>query len=101
MSYLPTAKTLILISIISLLLGGCSGGSSAEGSEHGLVSTPTTETNVAGTDTDVNVTVQAKVGATLSIAVRLNIYWEVNGHRLPPEPDSAVEMGSGDNDNLI
>ena len=33
---------------------------------------------------------QAKVGTTLSNTVNLNIYWEVNGHRLPPEPDSAV-----------
>ena len=39
---------------------------------------------------DVNVTVQAKVGTTLSNAVSLNIYWEVNGHRLPSEPDPAV-----------
>ena len=39
---------------------------------------------------DTNVTVQAKVGTTLSNAVSLNIYWEVNGHRLPPEPDPVV-----------
>ena len=39
---------------------------------------------------DTNVTVQAKVGTTLSNKVNLNIYWEVNGHRLPPEPDPAV-----------
>ena len=39
---------------------------------------------------DVNVTVQAKVGTILSNKVNLNIYWEVNGHRLPPEPDPVV-----------
>ncbi len=39
---------------------------------------------------DTNVTVQAKVGTTLSNTVQLNIYWEVNGHRLPPEPDPAA-----------
>ena len=39
---------------------------------------------------DTNVTVQAKVGNTLSNKIKLNIYWEVNGHRLPPEPDPAV-----------
>ena len=39
---------------------------------------------------DTTVTVQDKVGTTLSNKVTLNIYWEVNGHRLPPEPDPAV-----------
>ena len=39
---------------------------------------------------DVNVTLQAKVGNTLSNKVTLQIYWEVNGHRLPPEPDPKV-----------
>ncbi len=39
---------------------------------------------------DTNVTVQAKVGTTLSNTVKLNIYWEVNGHRLPPEPDPKI-----------
>ncbi len=39
---------------------------------------------------DVNVTLQAKVGNTLSNKVTLDIYWKVNGHRLPPEPDPKV-----------
>jgi len=39
---------------------------------------------------DTNVTIQAKVGNTLSNKVHLNIYWEVNGHRLPPEPDPKI-----------
>ena len=39
---------------------------------------------------DVNVTLQAQVGDKLSNPVTLEIYWEVNGHRLPPEPDPKV-----------
>ena len=39
---------------------------------------------------DTNVTIQAKVGNILSNKVKLNIYWEVDGHRLPPEPDPKV-----------
>jgi len=39
---------------------------------------------------DGNLTVQAKVGNTLSNTITLGIYWEVDGHRLPPEPDPAV-----------
>ena len=39
---------------------------------------------------DTNVTVQAKVNNVLSNKIKLNIYWEVNGHRLPPEPDPAI-----------
>ncbi len=39
---------------------------------------------------DGNVTVWAKVGNILSNRVKLNIYWEVDGHRLPPEPDPKI-----------
>jgi hypothetical protein len=39
---------------------------------------------------DDNVTVQAKVGTTLSNTLNLNITWIVNGHVLPPEPDPVV-----------
>jgi hypothetical protein len=39
---------------------------------------------------DINVTLRAKLNGTLSNPVALSIYWEVNGHRLPPEPDPAV-----------
>ncbi len=39
---------------------------------------------------DTSVTIQAKLNATRSNPVTLEIYWEVNGHRLPPEPDPKV-----------
>ncbi len=39
---------------------------------------------------DSSVTIQAKAGNILSNRVKLNIYWEVNGHRLPPEPDPKI-----------
>ncbi len=39
---------------------------------------------------DTNVTIQAKLNATRSNPVTLEIYWEVNGHRLPPEPDPKI-----------
>ncbi|HEY9190719.1 MAG TPA: Ig-like domain-containing protein [Sulfurovum sp.] len=39
---------------------------------------------------DTDVTVQAKMETILSNTLDLEIYWEVDGHRLPPEPDPAV-----------
>jgi len=39
---------------------------------------------------DVHVTLRAKSGSLLSKPVTLSIYWEVNGHRLPPEPDPKI-----------
>ena len=39
---------------------------------------------------DGNITVQAKVGTTLSNTLNLNITWVVDGHTLPPEPDTQV-----------
>ncbi len=39
---------------------------------------------------DRNVTLRAKLNGTLSNPVNLSIYWEVGGHRLPPEPDPAI-----------
>jgi hypothetical protein len=39
---------------------------------------------------DGNVTVQAKVGTTLSNTLNLYITWVVNGHVLPPEPNPVV-----------
>jgi len=39
---------------------------------------------------DTNVTLQAKVGKVISNPAKLVIYWEVNGHRLPPEPDPKI-----------
>ena len=54
---------------------------------------------------DGNVTVQAKVGTTLSNAINLNITWTVNGHTLPPEPDPQVNnatlLGVDVNDNGV
>lgn len=39
---------------------------------------------------DKAVTVKAKLQNTLSNIITLDIYWEVNGHRLPPQPDKAI-----------
>ena len=54
---------------------------------------------------DTNVTLQAKVGMLVSNTLNLNIYWEVNGHRLPPEPDpdvnNATLEGVDSNDNGV
>jgi len=54
---------------------------------------------------DGNVTLQAKVGRQVSNPVILSIYWEVDGHRLPPEPDpkinNATLLGVDVNDNGV
>ena len=54
---------------------------------------------------DTNVTVQAKVGNTLSNTLALNITWTVDGHVLPPEPDKALNdstlLGIDTNDNGV
>ncbi len=39
---------------------------------------------------DINLTLKAKIGNIISNPQILNVYWEVNGHRLPPEPDPKV-----------
>ncbi|WP_457593853.1 hypothetical protein [Hydrogenimonas sp.] len=39
---------------------------------------------------DGNVTMQAKFEEILPNPVNINIYWEVDGHRLPPEPDPKI-----------
>ncbi len=39
---------------------------------------------------DINTTIQAKYKNLISNRVFLNIYWEVNEHILPPEPDPKV-----------
>ena len=58
------------------------------------VITPSNSVEVNGTvltaKKDGNVTVQAKVGTTLSNTIALTIKWVVDGHVLPPEPDPAV-----------
>jgi hypothetical protein len=54
---------------------------------------------------DGNVTLQAKVGNTLSNVLKLNITWVVNGHVLPPEPDKTLNdstlLGIDVNDNGV
>jgi hypothetical protein len=54
---------------------------------------------------DGNLTIQAKVGNTLSNKLTLNIYWEVDGYRLPPEPDpkinNATLLGIDSNHNGV
>lgn len=54
---------------------------------------------------DGNITVQAKVGTTLSNTLNLTISWVVNGHVLPPEPDPTLNnstvLGIDVNDNGI
>jgi hypothetical protein len=54
---------------------------------------------------DGNVTVQAKVGTTLSNTINLHITWVVNGHVLPPEPDPTINnstlLGVDVNDNGV
>jgi hypothetical protein len=54
---------------------------------------------------DGNVTLQAKVGNTLSNVLKLNITWVVNGHVLPPEPDKTLNdstlLGIDTNDNGV
>ena len=39
---------------------------------------------------DTNTTIYAKYKNLTSNKIKLNIYWEVNGHILPPEPDPKV-----------
>ena len=54
---------------------------------------------------DTNIFLQAKLGAVSSNAVALEIYKEINGHRLPPEPDSTINnatlLGVDTNDNGV
>ena len=54
---------------------------------------------------DGNVTVQAKVGITLSNTLNLNITWIVDGHTLPPEPDKVLNdstlLGIDTNNNGV
>ncbi|MBD3790521.1 MAG: DUF5011 domain-containing protein [Campylobacterales bacterium] len=46
--------------------------------------------NVLTAKKDGEVSIKAKVDHLVSDAFVLDIYWEVNGHRLPPEPDPTV-----------
>ncbi|HFD13896.1 MAG TPA: hypothetical protein ENJ34_01175 [Epsilonproteobacteria bacterium] len=90
-------------------------GSYADGSTKPLetqaqwIVLPTGSVEVYGTTftalKDGNVTVQAKVGTTLSNKVHLDITWVVNGHTLPPEPDKALNdstlLGIDTNNNGV
>lgn len=53
--------------------------------------TPSGSVDINGTTLttlkDNNTTIKAKVGSVVSNAVDLDIYWEVDGYALPPEPD--------------
>lgn len=42
------------------------------------------------TKKEINITLQAKLNAVTSNAVALEIYQEINGHRLPPQPDKTL-----------
>ena len=46
--------------------------------------------NVLTAKKDGQVNIKAKVDNLVSDALVLDIYWEVNGHKLPPEPDKAI-----------
>lgn len=54
---------------------------------------------------DRQTTLQAKLNNVTSEAIILNIYWEVNGYRLPPEPEATVNnstlLGMDVNDNGV
>ncbi len=39
---------------------------------------------------DGNTNITAKIDGVTSNIVNLEVYWEVNGHRLPPKPDEAL-----------
>ena len=54
---------------------------------------------------DTNTSIKAILDSAVSDSVNLNVYWEVNGHRLPPEPDPKVNnatlLGIDVNDNGV
>ena len=39
---------------------------------------------------DIDTKIQAKLNNSLSQTIDLDIYWEADGHRLPPEPDPTI-----------
>jgi hypothetical protein len=54
---------------------------------------------------DGNLTLHAKADSIISNPTTLHVYWEVNGHRLPPEPDpkknNATVLGIDSNNNGV
>ena len=71
--------------------------------------TPSGSVDINGTTLttlkDNDTTIKAKVGNVVSNAIDLDIYWEVNGHRLPPEPDETLNnstlLGIDTNNNDV
>lgn len=71
--------------------------------------TPSGSVDINGTTLttlkDNDTTIKAKVGSVVSNAIDLDIYWEVNGHRLPPEPDETLNnstlLGIDTNNNGV
>ena len=57
------------------------------------------------TKQEKNIILQAKLNAVTSNAVALEIYQEINGHKLPPEPDETLNnstlLGIDSNDNGV
>jgi hypothetical protein len=93
-----------------LVVGTYSDGSSKSVGENiTYIATPAENVEVNGSTLaakkDGNVTLQAKVGNTLSNVLKLNIIWVVDGHTLPPEPDKATNdstlLGVDVNDNGV
>jgi hypothetical protein len=92
------------------LIGAYSDNSSKTVTENiEYVTTPSNNievnTTILTAKKDGNVTLQAKVGNTLSNVLKLNITWVVDGHTLPPEPDKATNdstlLGVDVNDNGV
>ena len=54
---------------------------------------------------DINTTLQAKLNDKLSQTINLQLYWEVVGHKLPPQPDKTLNdstlLGIDVNDNGV
>ena len=54
---------------------------------------------------DGNITLEAKLGNILSNNLHVNVFWETNGHRLPPKPDETVNnstlLGIDSNNNDV
>jgi hypothetical protein len=61
--------------------------------------------NFLVTKQDNNITIQAKLKGVTSNSVDLEIYQEINGHRLPPEPDPIINnstlLGIDSNNNGV
>ena len=92
------------------VMGTYSDGSTAElDANVEYIITPTDSVEVNGTvltaKKDGNLTVQAKIGTTLSNTLHITIAWIVSGHVLPPEPDKTLNdstlLGIDTNNNGV